>query len=124
MKPRIRKVDGFWRCTTPDAQGIGVTPKHAHGEFMDVSINELLAKVEADRREWQRREIEYATQTATIQMRTLMAAHGLVTDDDGKVIKDLLMGSYLERAAPATAPAPASVSQTPKQAPRWWEFWK
>jgi hypothetical protein len=124
MKPRIRKVDGFWRCTTPDAQGIGATPRLAYGEFMDVSIDALMAKVEADRMEWQRREIEYATETATIQMRTMMAAHGLVTDEDGRVVKDLLVESYLGTAAAAATPAPASVSQTPKQAPRWWEFWK
>lgn len=129
MKPRLRKVEGFWHCVTPDAQGIGVTPTLAHREYMDLLFDVVQDRIEADRKEYARKEIEYQTETAKINFRILMSVYGFETDDSGNVVKDCWIealqspfGADLVGFAPA--PTPIRMLPAPRPAPRWWEFWK
>lgn len=127
MKPRIRRVDGFWHCVTPDAQGLGITPEIAYREYMDMWIDMQLARIEAGRKERERKEIEYQTELATIKHRTLMAAYGLETDKAGNVVRDYWVEALRRPTGAAKvgfAAAPIKALPAPRPKPRWWEFWK
>lgn len=123
MKPRIRKIEGFWHCVAPDAQGIGITPYDAYREYMDLMLDVIQARIEKSRAESARKEIEYQMEIATINHRTLMAAYGFETDEAGNVVRDYWAEAMT--SVPAVMKGSTEIVTLPqKPAPRWWEFWK
>ena len=62
MKPRIKRVAGFWRCVSPDAQGIGINPQSAYREYMRMWIDNMEEQVRRDKERQERVAWEHMAQ--------------------------------------------------------------